>query len=251
MKVGIVICAWNCRELFRTSIQSVCSTSDCKILVHDDCSELEQFNDLCEQLPSNIEYYRQNNRNGLTVAWNTGIKWALDNKLDYVVLSNHDVLFVNGWIDKLIANLQVCNALSPLTNSPGVHKGLGLQIQDVRNYVPGFGKYDVIEPTEQNFTCIMDSISNNRIFNFKGIKGFFMGFRLDWLNKNRIKDGEYYSNKRSDANYGVGGSENEIFTRVGYLPWVANNFYIHHFRENGKKGLARQIFDRKYRQYGR
>ncbi len=248
-KVGIVICAWNCLDQVERAVKSAvntCMDSDIvfTILVHDDCSEIEPIKEPFNSwnLPF-TNYYCQPQRNGLTIAWNTGITWALQESCDAVVLCNQDILFVQGWLERFAKDIVICEGLSPLSNSPGVHSHKDtLQGQDVRNYVPELRGIDFI-PSPDVCKMIMEKIQKNKPIQVKGIKGFFLGFRTDWLYKNRISKNEFYSIKHAYANKGVGGAENEIFNRVGIRPWIATNFYIHHYRKQGDTtGKARQLF---------
>lgn len=249
MKAGIVICAWNCKDEVKRAVSSAietCSKEDTPfaILLHDDHSELEPLKPAFDEWKlSHTEYFCQPRRNGLTSAWNTGITWAVKNNCDCVVLANQDVQFVKGWLARFVKDVKTCPALSPLSNSPGIHSHTGtLQGQDIRNFISEFQGKEV-EPIEENFTMIMERIKFNVPVQADGIKGFFLGFRIEWLWDSRLGDEEFFSMKHATANCGVGGSENEIFHRVGIKPWIATDFYIHHFRKQGNNiGKARTLF---------
>ena len=251
-KVGIVICAWNCVDQVRVATESAVETCvdsgiPFKILIHDDHSELEPLEEEFKKWEyPHTHYFRQPARGGLTRAWNTGISWAIENECSLVALCNQDILFAQDWLPRFVKDLESCFAISPLTNSPGLHSdATTLQGQDVRKFVPELAGSE-ISPTKESLALIMERIKLNRPFEVRGIKGFFMGFRIDWLIEHQIEEGEYYSMKKATVNQGVGGSENEIFRRTGTRPSIAADVYVHHFRPRGndRRGLAREIFRR-------
>jgi glycosyltransferase involved in cell wall biosynthesis len=74
---------------------------------------------------------------GLTRSWNKGLQVAAQQKLDYCIAGNNDILFTEGWQDGLLAALDHGYALvGPVSNAPGITAKDGAQ--EVWKYVPNY-----------------------------------------------------------------------------------------------------------------
>lgn len=81
------------------------------------CSELMQTISLYTQEQVKTHYFTDNG--GLTRSWNRGLALGIENKHDYVCVTNSDVYFPNGWDVEILKGLEKYALVGPVTNAPG------------------------------------------------------------------------------------------------------------------------------------
>lgn len=122
MDASVVIPCWIIDEgllkLTERCIHTLRDTSDVEIIIIDNGSTIGQ-----QFMKSEADYYIKNDVNkGYVAAVNQGLR---DTDADYVVLTNNDIAFTDGWLDGLKAladNVPNCGAALPYMNDELISK---------------------------------------------------------------------------------------------------------------------------------
>lgn len=216
------------------------------LLVVDDCSGDPCIREFFFPLAQNgtISYIRNSVQKRLTRSWNILLYQGVKNGYAYVVQSNADIRFPNGWLDRFVSHLEKgANFLVPLTNQPGrFSAATKIHPQDIRKYVPDWKETgDPIATANETGQFLARW---NRVEPIPSANGFFVGFRTDFLKKIELSNGLYWSEEERYliANRGVGGDESEIRKRTGVQTLLAMDVYIHHMRPYDRLGACREEF---------
>ena len=125
MKIGFVILnynSWNQTYECLESIQKSNISIDYKIYLVDNCSSDEMPNSVLLQISKyDIIYLKTDSNRGFSAGNNVGLKKAIEDKCDYYVISNNDVVLCHGVIEKLIDDFALENdvgIVGPRVNLP-------------------------------------------------------------------------------------------------------------------------------------
>lgn len=80
------------------AIKSFKDTSECTVVVSDDCSHLDTSR--IEELTD--VFLRREENGGFSKACNTGFKYALENGAEYIVCANTDIEVSEGWFEEFM-----------------------------------------------------------------------------------------------------------------------------------------------------
>lgn len=227
MKIGFVVTTHyseslrkNGRVLIKNYIESLeksCSYNYKIFIVDNGSSEI-----LDEKMVTNNVNYTfiaDQSINGITGAWNVGIKKAIDDKCDIVVNTNDDITFnetINNLIDVMIKHKYNDTSIyGPVTNEGGCP---GPNNQE-RNKI---GER-ILEVTET---------SPNSWNGGHGINGFFNAFTKECFFKFET-EGNLYSTEKK---YMIGGQESEMqvrLGRVGLRSYIVESCMVHHIKIRG------------------
>jgi GT2 family glycosyltransferase len=220
MKVGIVVTTHysdeyrpNGNELIKNFCESAKHLSHpFKLYVFDNASvkKLDELN------YSYVEMIRVENQHlrGLSGTWNDGIKMAIKDSCDIVIVSNDDVELnktVNTFVNQISTHQHnEIGMYGPLSN--GILGGIQKQNQ----------------PVERTW-----ELTNNKS---NMINGFFYGFTKDFYNRFKMKD----RNLIDEKNYPWGGNEEELQNRIwsqGARSFVLGSCHIFHHKIRGWRQL--------------
>ena len=107
MKIGMVVINYNDYETTLNLIKQIQSFSSLnKIVIVDNCSTDNSYEILKKQENKKIKVIKTVNNNGYAYGNNLGIKYLENNcKVDYVIISNPDILIKEDGFNKLISKL--------------------------------------------------------------------------------------------------------------------------------------------------
>ena len=102
--IAIILVNWNGFEYTKSCILSLlnCHYENYKIILVDNNSSDSSVEKLNKNFP-HVEYIRNKSNIGFTGANNVGIKWALENDFEYIVLLNNDTEVEPDFLDHLLS----------------------------------------------------------------------------------------------------------------------------------------------------
>jgi GT2 family glycosyltransferase len=102
-RVSIVIPCYNRLEYTKVLVSSIRSKREIEIIIVDDCSE-----DGTGEWATNQGYtlISHNQRMGVPKGWNDGIKKSLEMNIDYIIISNNDVILHKDCINNLVDHFE-------------------------------------------------------------------------------------------------------------------------------------------------
>jgi GT2 family glycosyltransferase len=117
LKIYTIILNWNNFSDTSKCIESLLSLNDERIVsvVVDNCSSDDSFNQLQEKYPDLI-FLKTDSNLGYAGGMNTGIKYAIDNRADYILISNNDIIYTPDFLSpmlKLITSVDSIGIVSP------------------------------------------------------------------------------------------------------------------------------------------
>jgi hypothetical protein len=213
MKIGIITVTHQSNEfrpdgysLVKNFINSInCLTHEYKCIVVDNASTvpIELNNTTVIRVEDQLIY-------GLTGAWEIGLRAAISNECDVIIINNDDVEYntsVNTFISEIISHTSNKDAIyGPLSN--GILGGIQYAKQ----------------PTGH-----ITELTNN--FN-NMVNGFMFAFTSDFYHKYKKQNGELFDKE----NYPWGGNEEEFQRRIwalGGKSFVLGNCWVSHKKIRG------------------
>jgi hypothetical protein len=96
MKMSIVILNYNTYEMtlnLISNIENICKDKNIDIVIVDNCSQNESTEVLQKESKNNTRYkfIKSEHNGGYATGNNIGIKYAIDNDADYILVSNNDI----------------------------------------------------------------------------------------------------------------------------------------------------------------
>ncbi len=165
-----------------------------------------------------IKPIRRGDNGGFSKAVNIGIKKVLyENKSDYILLLNNDVLVSDFWIDRLICSLEVSglDAVGPLTSKNNPHS-----LNNIRNIVPDLPVFDN-EDTDSISQKLWDKYGSQCIQSENMISFFCCLLRKKAFEKIGLLDEEMFCY----------GEDNDFFKRAsmyGLKFGISLGTYVYH-----------------------
>lgn len=107
-KIGMTFAAFNNVDLTLRCLRSICdngSKNDLYIVVVDNGSRDGTQSRIKKEFPD-VEVIRNNKNLGCAIAWNQGLEKCLDEKCDFLTLTQNDVIISKGVIDKSVEYLE-------------------------------------------------------------------------------------------------------------------------------------------------
>jgi glycosyltransferase involved in cell wall biosynthesis len=243
-KVGLVITNHSSqkirpygRDLLLNAYQSFIQNCkhDFELIIVDNQSDQELNGEVLRNKNTHYIYIQDQWKKGLTGAWNTGIKKAVEVDCDVILNSNDDLIFnssINNFIEKIIENSKKdISIFGPVTN--GVN-GPFIKIQQA-NFPDSSKSKEIIGDGWEGF-----------------ISGFFFGFTKNFYKKFAYPDGDLFAEfDKFDKSYihkyagdcgKWGGQEMEIlrFKENGGRVFVVGECWIDHIKKRDWS-KARQI----------
>jgi len=117
LKIYTVILNWNNFSDTAKCIESLLATNDKRItlVVVDNCSTDNSLNQLKEKYPDLI-FLKTDSNLGYAGGMNLGIKYAIEQKADYILISNNDLIYTPDFLSpmlKLISSSDTIGIVSP------------------------------------------------------------------------------------------------------------------------------------------
>tara|TARA_R110002020_G_scaffold32207_3_gene99292 strand:+ start:209 stop:910 length:702 start_codon:yes stop_codon:yes gene_type:complete len=171
-----------------------------------------------ENQPDNLLITRVDDQytGGCTYTWNEGIKMAIKEEYDAVIITSDDQIYdktINNFIDTILTHKHKDDAIfGPLSNNPGPD----------HDYQRGF------KP-------------NGKIFEISGepkdeLNGFCLGMTKESIQNNYYDNGDnFFSTEHKNA---WGGQDVEIQERVGHSI-VVGTCYVHHYKIGGWREIRK------------
>ena len=208
-------------ELFNSYLESIYKSCryPFKVFAFDNASE-EKF--VVENQPDNLIITRIEDqyKGGCTYTWNEGIKMAIQEDFDAVVITSDDQVYnetINDFIDVILTHeLKDDCVFGPLSNEPG--PGHALQLGNKPN-----GK-------------IFKMDSNKKGTEYGNINGFCMGMSKECIENNYYDDdGNFYSTEKERK---WGGQDVEVQERVTHSV-VVGTCFVHHIKQGGWRDIRK------------
>ena len=197
-------------ELFNDYLRSIYTSCKYpfKIFAFDNTSD-DKFE--IENCPDNLSITRVDDqyKGGCTYTWNEGIKQAILEDYDAVIITSDDQEYnetVNDFVDTILTHELRDDAIfGPLSNNPGPE----------HEYQRGF------QP-------------NGKIFEISGepkdeLNGFCLGMTKESIQNNYYDEGNFFSTQYKHA---WGGQDVEVQSRVGHSV-VVGTCYVYHIKQGG------------------
>ncbi len=168
-KVSIILINLNQEAHTRECIQSLLrlTYTNVEIILVDNGSSDGSGERLHQSFPS-VVYFRSDTNLGFPGGNNIGIRWALENGADYIMLLNNDTIVDAGFVEPLVqyaeanprAGFQSCKIYFASHPQRFWYAGGRLSVNKALSWHRGMneadqGQYDTIEPTEFATGCMM------------------------------------------------------------------------------------------------
>lgn len=198
LRIGFVCPTYNAQSLARyteAALRSFYETTPGGVgIVVDDGSkdwtpayEVELKN-LAAEYEADIHLHHFRDQGGLTRSWNVGLEIAHQQKLDYGIAGNNDVVFTVKWYEGMVHALANGYSLAgPLSNAPGITaKGR----QEVDKYLSTFQLTDDRDELDKMATELHQKHLGKVIES--PINGFFQMATMESWRRGMYDSGHYY-----------------------------------------------------------
>lgn len=260
--VNIVVVCWNALKYTKNTLESLCKSIElCDyeniIITLINNGSTDDTNDylikFSKECPFVVNVINNEENIGIGAAYNQGLRVSIESDAQYTVFCNNDLLFTNGWFNKMknILDLKPDIAmLGPIVPSSSsffnktttlkeklfdLKEGLNIE-DEFKNFID---PYLNLDDFEKNITKINNEKydTNLRIIHFPNAISSCMVMARTSIFKNI----GFFANPEFKE---YGGEDIDIcwtILKMGYKIAVTNDVYIHHYRG---KSIKEANFDR-------
>lgn len=230
--VGVALTCFNQAAYTRQALETLIAHTPCdgeftfKFLLLDDCSTDDTPTITQEERFGSVRYWRSARNSGVTYLWNSAYQLCAD--VDYLLISNNDVIFTPSWCQILLRQMRLNGArmAGPVTNGPG-----HVPEQDVRIVIPGY------EPSDDLLAIrsVAEQLQGRRAYTVDRINGFCMAFDRSLL----AEADSQGAGTPFDPAYRDFGNDDEFQRRLRPRPLVVPSCFVFHYKRVSISGRPR------------
>jgi len=212
----IAVTTYNQQRFTKACFDSLQKIS-ANVICIDDCST-DNTPDLCRRYK--VPLIQKKQAAGLTDSWNLAYRYFIEHNYSYLIISNNDVLFPSGSVEKVLELLETCPYVGFLTRiNEGGHWAKTFAVETYHSLDSGF----VDDP--ENYQNVQDQIAKTPLppLSMEKIYGFCFGVSRH-ISQYEFAPGHLFNPKNRNIN-----QEQDLAERVPEK-LLCRNAFIYHYK---------------------
>ena len=208
-------------ELFKKSVESVIGQVDKIVIVDNTPGKCEKLENL-KTLP-NIEVIYLGDNYGIAYAQNVGIKKALENNADYILLSDQDTVYPPDFVEKMLEcfkeeKVAACGPLFIDANTGRKQFFIKKGLFGFKRFYPTSGKHEVLQ------LIASGTILNSRYLSYIGLMKedlFIVWVDMEWCWRAKKRGYKIIGNADVIINHRLGDNVKNIGFKIISPPLIS------------------------------